>query len=136
MSDGNDRLTFRGPATFEPLGGVDVTVRGRRRDALNELECAEGAIWANVYMTDRIVRIDPASGNVTGVLDLDGIIEPHPNDSRPGAVLNGIAYDTNADTYLVTGKLWPELIEIRVIDPDEAVGAAPSPTSTHATPFG
>jgi glutaminyl-peptide cyclotransferase len=129
MSDGSDRLTFRDPETFEPVGGVDVTIAARARDALNELECAEGAVWANVYLTDRIVRIDPATGTVTGVLDLAGIIDPHPDEADPSAVLNGIAYDTVADTYLVTGKLWPEVIEIRVFDPDEQVGAVPTPAA-------
>ena len=124
MSDGSARLTFRDPSSFEELGGVDVTIRGRPRPALNELECVDGAVWANVYQTDRIVRIDPESGVVTGVLDLAGIIVPHPDDARRGAVLNGVAYDRVAGTFLVTGKLWPELIEIRLLDP--AAGASPS----------
>ena len=113
MSDGSDRLTFRDAATFEAVGGIDVSVADRPRDALNELECVDGAVWANVYRTDRIVRIDPATGMVTGVLDLEGIIDPHPVDAQPSAVLNGIAHDPLADTFLITGKLWPELIEIR-----------------------
>jgi glutaminyl-peptide cyclotransferase len=120
MSDGSDRLTFRDPATFAVLGDVPVTLDDEPLAALNELECVDGAVWANVYTTDRIVRIDPASGSVTGTLDLTGIIEPHPDASRPGAVLNGIAYDPRADTFLVTGKLWPELFEIRVLEPDHA----------------
>jgi glutaminyl-peptide cyclotransferase len=132
MSDGSDRLTFRDPLTFESLGGVDVMVAGRARDALNELECAEGAVWANLYMTDRIMRIDPANGAVTGVLDLEGIIDPHPQESRAGAVLNGIAFDPVADTYLVTGKLWPELIEIRILEPGS--DPTPSPSATVAAP--
>jgi glutamine cyclotransferase len=117
MSDGSDRLTFRDRVTFEVIGEVAVTLDGEPLPALNELECVDGDVWANVYMTDRIVRIDPASGSVTGTLDLTGIIEPRPDRSRPGAVLNGIAYDPRADTFLVTGKLWPELFEIRVLDP-------------------
>ena len=60
------------------------------------------------------MRIDPADGRVTGLLDLAGILDPHPALAQSGAVLNGIAYDPAADTFLVTGKLWPELIEIRV----------------------
>lgn len=118
MSDGSDTLTFRDPATFDIVGSVEVTLSGAPLDALNELECVDGSVWANVYRTDRIVRIDPASGIVDGVLDLTGIIDPAPTDSTRGAVLNGIAYDPRADTFLVTGKYWPELIEIRVEDGD------------------
>jgi glutamine cyclotransferase len=114
MSDGTDRLTFRDAWTFEVLGGVEVTLDGEPLRHLNELECVDDTVWANVYLTDRIVRIDPASGVVTGVLDLEGIIDPRPDDRRFGAVLNGIAHDPVAETFLVTGKLWPELIEIRV----------------------
>ena len=117
MSDGSDRLTFRDPTTFKTQGTVAVTAAGRPLDRLNELECADGQVWANVWHTDVIVRIDPSDGRVTGALDLEGIIEPHPADADPGAVLNGIAYDALADTFLVTGKRWPELIEIRVSDP-------------------
>jgi glutaminyl-peptide cyclotransferase len=120
MSDGSDHLTFRDPETFAVLGDVTVTLDGEPVAALNELECVDGAVWANVYQTDRIVRIDPETGAVTGTLDLDGIIEPRPDDAQHRAVLNGIAYDQAADTFLVTGKLWPELIEIRVTEADGA----------------
>jgi len=117
MSDGSDRLTFRDPTTFKTEGTVTVTAAGQPLDRLNELECAVGQVWANVWLTDVIVSIDPSDGRVTGALDLEGIIEPHPADADPSAVLNGIAYDALADTFLVTGKRWPELIEIRVSDP-------------------
>jgi glutaminyl-peptide cyclotransferase len=116
MSDGSERLTFRDAESFRVLGEVVVLDAGAPLAGLNELECARGAVWANVYETDRIVRIDPDSGQVTGSLDLDGILLPHPSDSRAGAVLNGIAHDGARDTFLVTGKLWPELIQIRVSD--------------------
>jgi glutaminyl-peptide cyclotransferase len=126
MSDGSDRLTFRDAATFEAIGGTEVSVAARPRDALNELECVDGAVWANVYRTDRIVRIDPATGMVTGVLDLEGIIDPHPVEAQPSAVLNGIAHDPLADTLLITGKLWPQLIEIRILDPAGDLEARPT----------
>lgn len=115
MSDGSDRLTFRDPTTFEMLDGVAVTLEGRPLSLLNELECVGGDVWANVWKSDRIVRIDPSSGAVTGTLDLSGILsaEPAPGEPEPD-VLNGIAWDAAAGTFLVTGKLWPELIEIRV----------------------
>lgn len=120
MSDGSDRLTFRDARSFEVLGSVPVTLDGEPLDDLNELECVDGAVWANVWKTDSIYRIDPGSGQVTGHLDLRGIIEPHPAASEPEAVLNGIAYDAAADTFLVTGKYWPQVIEIRVFDPPAA----------------
>ena len=114
MSDGSDELEFRDPITFEVLDSVGVTVAGEPLRRLNELECVDGAVWANVWYSDQVVRIDPADGHVTGVLDLAGIIEPDPGDADHSAVLNGIAYDAEAGTFLVTGKRWPELIEIRV----------------------
>ncbi len=114
MSDGSAELEFRHPDTFEVLGSVNVTVQGEPLDRLNELECAGGEVWANVWYSDAIVRIDPVDGRVTGVLDLSGIIEPHPAILDGSSVLNGIAYDAEAGTFLVTGKEWPELIEIRV----------------------
>ena len=114
MSDGSDELEFRDPVTFEVLGSVEVTLMGESLRRLNELECVADDVWANVWYSDTIVRIDPTDGRVTGVLDLSGIIEPHPADTNRGSVLNGIAYDAAADTFLVTGKRWPELLEIRV----------------------
>jgi glutamine cyclotransferase len=114
MSDGSDRLTFRDPDTFDAVGSISVTLAGEPRDRLNELECVDGSVWANVLGSDVIVRIDPGSGKVDARLDMTGVLEPNPrlNDSR--AVLNGIAYDAGADTFLLTGKHWPELVEIRI----------------------
>ena len=114
MTDGSDKLTFRDASTFEVLGSVSVSLYGEPLHRLNELECVADAVWANVWTTDTIVRIDPVDGRVTGLLDLAGIVEPHPALEQSGAVLNGIAYDSSADTFLITGKLWPELIEIRI----------------------
>ena len=118
MSDGSDGLTFRDPATFEVIGSVAVTEAGEPVMHLNELECVEDRVWANIWHLDRIVRIDPRSGEVDGVLDMRGVLEPHPNEAEAGAVLNGIAWDAAAGTFLVTGKFWPELIEIRLTDAD------------------
>lgn len=122
MSDGSDRLTFRDPQTFESIGSIGVSFAGVPLTRLNELECVDGDVWANVWLTDVIVRIDPSDGRVTGVLDLHGLIQPHPAEADSGAVLNGIAYDSQADTFLVTGKRWPELIEIRLA---ESAGGSP-----------
>jgi glutamine cyclotransferase len=114
MSDGSDTLTFRDPATFEVTGSVAVTVMDNPLVKINELECVDGEVWANVWETPYIVRIDPATGVVTGALDLTGLADPDPSASDPGAVLNGIAYDPSSDTFLVTGKLWPTMYELRV----------------------
>lgn len=114
MSDGSDTLTFRDPTTFEPMGTVAVTIQGQPLVQLNELECVDGQVWANVWETPYIVRIDPTSGVVTGVLDMTGLADPDPSASDPGAVLNGIAYDPATDTFLVTGKLWPTMYELRI----------------------
>ncbi len=117
MSDGSSSLTFRDAATFEPTGSVEVTLEGQPLDELNELECVDGSVWANVWMRDLIVRIDPQDGRVTGVLDMHGLLEPHPAETVRGAVLNGIAWDETSGTFLVTGKYWPQMFEIRVTDP-------------------
>ena len=83
---------------------------------LNELECVDGEVWSNVWETPYIVRIDPATGVVTGILDMTGLAVPDPSASDPGAVLNGIAYDPERGTFLLTGKLWPTMYEVRVAD--------------------
>jgi glutamine cyclotransferase len=114
MSDGSSTLTFRDPTTFEVLGTVAVRVRGEPLVRLNELECVDGSVWANVWETPWIVRIDAATGQVTGALDTTGIIDPDPSEADPGAVLNGIAYDPVRDTFLLTGKLWPSMFEVRI----------------------
>ena len=114
MSDGSSRLTFRDPVTFEVLGSVDVTVQGEPLVRLNELECVDGSVWANVWETPWIVRIDAVTGQVTGALDTTGMIDPDPSVADPGAVLNGIAYDPVQDTFLLTGKRWPSMFEVRI----------------------
>jgi glutaminyl-peptide cyclotransferase len=129
MSDGTDRLTFREPGTFEVIGSVRVQSVGPEDMRLNELECVDGMVWANAWLTDTVLRIDPANGQVTGTLDLTGLLEQgqglEPPTAEPQAspalpppdVLNGIAWDAEQGTFLVTGKLWPALFEIRVSDP-------------------
>jgi glutamine cyclotransferase len=82
-------------------------------DDLNELEIVKGEILANVYQTDRIVRISPKSGQVTGWIDLRGLLSPR--DAAGAEVLNGIAYDAAKDRLFVTGKLWPRLFEIQIV---------------------
>ena len=113
MSDGTDVLTYLDPQRLTPTRKLAVTWNGRPLHRLNELEFIEGEVWANVWYTDFIVRIDPASGRVSSFLDLTGLL---PADRRPeeGAVLNGIAYDGATRRVFVSGKLWPLIFEIRV----------------------
>lgn len=114
MSDGSSTLTFRDPQTFEIMGTLDVTVQGHPVDQLNELECVDGSVWANIWETPWIARIDPASGAITGALHTTGIITPDPSVTDAGAVLNGIAHDPVTDTFLLTGKRWPSMFEVRI----------------------
>lgn len=117
MSDGSDRLTFRDATTFATSG--DVRVRdadGEPVTNLNELECVSGQVYANVWQTDRIVRIDPATGRVTATVDLSGLL---PEADRAGVdVLNGIAAIPGTDEFLVTGKRWPTMFRVRFVTPD------------------
>jgi glutamine cyclotransferase len=111
MSNGSDRLTFRDPVTFAPSGHVDVREDGTPVSQLNELECADGLVWANVFQTDRILRINPSTGAVTGVVDASGLFTTR----SPGAVLNGIAAIPGTDEFLITGKHWPWLFQVRFV---------------------
>ena len=113
MSNGSHRLQFIDPSDFSVTRTVDVRSAGSRVSQLNELEWVNGEIWANVYTTDRIARINPATGDVVGWIDLTGIL---PRTERTGRedVLNGIAYDAEGDRIFVTGKRWPRLFEIRL----------------------
>jgi glutaminyl-peptide cyclotransferase len=113
MSDGSDRLTFRDPVTFAPSGQLEVRLDGDPVRALNELECAGGVIWANVFQTDRILRINPSTGVVTGVVDASGLLSTQPQST--GDVLNGIAAIPGTDEFLVTGKHWPLLFRVRFV---------------------
>jgi glutamine cyclotransferase len=111
MSDGSNRLTFRDPATFATTGGVDVTLQGKPVTSLNELECVDGAVYANIYGTQQIVRMDPETGRVTAVIDASGLLTRE--DVAGGAeVMNGIAYKPETKTFLLTGKLWPKMFEV------------------------
>jgi glutaminyl-peptide cyclotransferase len=114
LSDGTATLRFLDPATFREVRRVIVTSGGKPVTRLNELEYIHGEIYANVWYSDRIARISPASGKVLGWIDLSGLL-PAAERSSADAVLNGIAYDAVNDRLFVTGKLWPRIFEIRVI---------------------
>lgn len=113
MSDGTNRIRFINPDTFEVQRVIAVQDNGREINQLNELEYIKGEIYANIWYSDRVARIDPQSGRVTAWVNLSGLLSPEDN-ARPDAVLNGIAHDPASDRLFVTGKLWPKLFEIRL----------------------
>lgn len=113
LSDGTPELRFLDPVTFAERRRVRVTVAGRPLGNLNELEYVKGEILANIWQTALIARINPATGQVKGWLDLRPIAS-RVRASGPDAVLNGIAWDARRDRLFVTGKNWPTLFEIRL----------------------
>jgi len=110
VSDGTAFLRMLDPATLTEVSRIEVKMDGLPLDRLNELEFIDGEVWANVWYTDAIVRIDPATGTVTGRIDLSNINQQRATDD----VLNGIAWDEESGRLFVTGKLWSQLYEIRV----------------------
>ncbi len=115
MSDGSSELKFMSPKDFSVLKTLTIKDGSAPVKNLNELEWVKGEIFANVYMTDRIARISPADGQVTGWLNLAGLRNglSKPNGAE---VLNGIAYDKSSGHLLVTGKYWPQMFEIKIVE--------------------
>ena len=116
MSDGSATLYFLDPTTLSEVRRIDVTAGGEPVVRLNELEYIDGRVLANIWQTDYIVQIDPASGVVDGVIDLTGLLSQAPPAQSAVDVLNGIAYDGATGRLFVTGKLWPYLFEIRLVE--------------------
>ncbi len=114
ISDGSANLYFLNPETFKETRRIEVHDRNNLVARLNELEYIKGEIFANVWMTNRIARIDPQTGRVTGWINLDGL-SPFRGSVERTRVLNGIAYDAKNDRLFVTGKLWPNLFEIKLV---------------------
>lgn len=113
MSDGSASLTVRNAKDFGVVRMVRVTMNGQPLDRLNELECVDGSVYANVWTREFIVRIDPSSGVVTQRIDASNLLSPL---ERLGTdVLNGIAYDPSDKTFLITGKNWPKLFRVRFV---------------------
>lgn len=113
-SDGTSRLSFHDPESFAQLRSTQVTLRGQPLGYLNELECVDGSIYANVWLTDSLVRIDPATGEVRARIDASALL---PNRQGSGAgVLNGIAYRPDTGTFLLTGKNWPKVFEVVFVE--------------------
>ena len=114
MSDGTSQLRFLDPETLKETHRLEVTFQGKPMPDVNELEWVKGEIFANVWKTNWILRIDPSSGKVVGLIDANGLLQK--SDVVPGQtdVLNGIAYDAKGDRLFVTGKNWPKLFEIQL----------------------
>ena len=114
MSDGTSELRFLDPKTLKETHRIQVTIEGKPISNVNELEWIKGELYANVWKTNWVLRIDPAGGQVVGIIDLAGLLKRQ--DIVPGQtdVLNGIAYDAKGDRLFVTGKNWPKLFEIRL----------------------
>jgi glutamine cyclotransferase len=113
MSDGSDVIRFIDPATFAERRRINVTSDGKPVRALNELEYVKGELFANIWQSDAIVRIDPKTGRATGWIDLRGLLSARERAATD--VLNGIAYDAAGDRLFITGKLWPKLFEIKLV---------------------
>lgn len=124
LSDGTNTLYWLDPGTMQVVRQVNVSYEGQPVEYLNELETINGTIFANIYLTDSIVAINPADGTVISWIDLKGL-RPEQNLAMQGEVLNGIAYDSLNNKLYLTGKNWPSLYEIRLV---------PSSLSTPTTP--
>ena len=119
MSDGSETLALRDPESFAKVGEIVVRRAGQPLRNLNELECLEGIVYANVWQNSHIARIDARTGEVTGWIDASGLLRP--DEAHAADVLNGIAYLPATGHLAVTGKLWPRIFEV------EIVPAAPPP---------
>jgi glutamine cyclotransferase len=115
QSDGTAELRFLDPATLKEKRRLKVMADGKPVTQLNELEWVDGEIYANIWQTDRIARIDPKSGQVIGWIDLTGLLSPMFRGSGQVDVLNGIAYDAATKRLFVTGKMWPKLFQIKLV---------------------
>lgn len=114
LSDGTNRLRFLDPQTFKVKKTISIFCEGRPLTELNELEYIKGEIYANIWHTEQIVRLDPGNGKILGFIDLTGLLMPKERNGEEN-VLNGIAYDSLHDRLFVTGKRWPKIFEIKLI---------------------
>jgi glutamine cyclotransferase len=114
MSDGTPQIRLLNPQTLLSTGQILVTLDGKAVNNINELEWVKGEIYANVWQTNWILRINPLDGHVVGAINMSGLLAPSDIVRGQTDVLNGIAYDAKHDRLFVTGKNWPKLFEIRV----------------------
>ena len=120
MSNGTHKINYLDPRALATIKTLEVYDEGFQVQNLNELEYIKSEIYANIWLTDRIVRIDPVTGKVNAWIDLSGLFSPSERREE-GNVLNGIAYDEKGDRIFVTGKLWPKLFEIKLKKKDGAM---------------
>jgi len=113
MSDGTDILTWLDPVTLQPVKTINVTGEKGPVQNVNELEYIKGFIYANVYNSNLIVKIDPATGKLTGKLDLTSLVNMEEKQFSGALQMNGIAYDAATDKIYITGKMWPHIYEIQ-----------------------
>ena len=114
MSDGTSQLTYLDPHSFKPVKTLTVKFNYDPLVNLNELEYVDGVLYANIYTTNSIVKIDPASGQVTGILDLTALAQQVKSVYPKALEMNGIAYNATTGTWYVTGKFWPNIFEIKI----------------------
>lgn len=117
QSNGSDQLLFLDPDTYRITKRLRVKLNGTPLRNLNELEWIEGEIWANIWQADQIVRIDPETGHVVGIIEFTGLFPLSEREVPLDDVLNGIAYDAATKRIFVTGKHWPSLFEVRIVTP-------------------
>ena len=115
MTDGSGRITVRDPKSFDILSTIEVTIGGRKAQNLNELEWINGEIWANVYLTEQILRIDPTTGKAVGIIDLAGLQSPT-DITYNTDVLNGIAHDPATGRIWLTGKNWNKVYQVEIVE--------------------
>ncbi|WP_205514465.1 glutaminyl-peptide cyclotransferase [Longitalea arenae] len=114
MSDGTDTLTYLDPATLQPVKTLPIKENGAKRDSLNELEYIKGHIYANIWLTNNIVKINPADGQVTGKLDISPLAFKAALAKQDCGEPNGIAWDSATGHMYITGKLWPYIFQLRM----------------------
>ena len=120
MSNGTATLTFRDPNSFAILGSVEVTRDGDLVTQINELECVNGQVVANVWKSSTIIVIEPSTGEVVGTVDASALVRAADRDDA-NAVLNGIAFDPVTETFWLTGKLWPTMYNVRIVSRTDPV---------------
>lgn len=112
LSDGTDRLRFLDPTTFRQTGALNITLGGKKVFNINELEWVEGEIWANIWQEDVIIRINPKTGAITGLIDVSSLFPKTQRGEPYNDVPNGIAWDPQTKRLLLTGKRWPQIFEV------------------------
>lgn len=130
MSDGSHILTVRDPQTFEVRRQIEVILDDVPIHNLNELECVGDSIYANIWFSDQILRIDKQTGQITAIIEASNLLTPEERTAAGhGAVLNGIAYDAETERFFITGKLWPWMFEVEFVPELPQTYRTPTPLS-------